>query len=250
MEGRHSGNGFRYAYEQKFLSKYAIVGLHESYNAGNVLQFMMDRPENFSLSFFEDIFIRENISFTKAVDKAIEHVKDNSIQFIENGDQIIADIKRTFELRHIFCHEFATNLPIDKDEILRCFNSAKIFLDQTNDFIWDLIYPNAPETQADMNNYASEQFEQSDKELTELISTIKEASKEHSYITLDADLLDQSINEWKKYRDVKAKLDASAVEGGSMYPTVFAGSLTTTTKEKIESLKNEYAIDLRRYASR
>ncbi|HOZ91594.1 MAG TPA: arginase, partial [Bacteroidia bacterium] len=68
---------FRYAYEQKFLSKYAIVGLHESYNAGNVLQFMMERPENFSLSFFEDIFIRENISFTQAVDKAIEHVKDN-----------------------------------------------------------------------------------------------------------------------------------------------------------------------------
>jgi len=29
------------------------------------------------LTFFEDIFIRENISFTQAVDKAIEHVKDN-----------------------------------------------------------------------------------------------------------------------------------------------------------------------------
>lgn len=77
MEGRHSGNGFRYAFEQKFLSKYAIVGLHESYNAGNVLQYMMERPESFSLSFFEDIFIREKISFTEAVDKAIEHVKDN-----------------------------------------------------------------------------------------------------------------------------------------------------------------------------
>jgi uncharacterized protein YecT (DUF1311 family) len=183
-------------------------------------------------------------------DSIFEHVNDNSKQFIDNGDQIISDIKRTFELRHIFCHEFATNLRIDKDEILRCFNNAKIFLNQTNDFIWDLIYPNAPETQADMNNHTSDQFSEADNELTELIITIKEASKENSYMTLNIDLLDETLTEWKKYREVKAKLDASVVEGGSMYPTIYAGSLITTTQKKIESLKNEYAVDLRRYANR
>ena len=183
-------------------------------------------------------------------DSIFEHVNDNSKQFIDNGDQIISDIKRTFELRHIFCHEFATNLRIDKDEILRCFNNAKIFLNQTNDFIWDLIYPNAPETQADMNNHTSDQFSEADNELTELIITIKEASKENSYMSLNIDLLDETLTEWKKYREVKAKLDASVVEGGSMYPTIYAGSLITTTQKKIESLKNEYTIDLRRYANR
>ena len=183
-------------------------------------------------------------------DSIFEHVNDNSKQFIDNGDQIISDIKRTFELRHIFCHEFATNLRIDKDEILRCFNNAKIFLNQTNDFIWDLIYPNAPETQADMNNHTSDQFSEADNELTELIITIKEASKENSYMTLNIDLLDETLTEWKKYREVKAKLDASVVEGGSMYPTIYAGSLITTTQKKIESLKNEYTVDLRRYANR
>ncbi|MEN9442925.1 MAG: hypothetical protein RLZ33_3002 [Bacteroidota bacterium] len=183
-------------------------------------------------------------------DSIFEHVNDNSKQFIDNGDQIISDIKRTFELRHIFCHEFATNLRIDKDEILRCFNNAKIFLNQTNDFIWDLIYPNALETQADMNNHTSDQFSEADNELTELIITIKEASKENSYMTLNIDLLDETLTEWKKYREVKAKLDASVVEGGSMYPTIYAGSLITTTQKKIESLKNEYTVDLRRYANR
>ena len=208
---------------------------------------------------FEDI--NKNISLLCSIDFAdqikkfkresiFEHVNQNSKKFIDNGGQIISDIKRIFELRHIFCHEFATNIPIDKDEILRYFNNAKIFLNQTSDFIWDLIYPNAQETQADMNNYASEQFDQADNELTELISTIKEASKGHSYMTLNIDLLDESIRQWKKYREIKAKLDASVVEGGSMYPSIYASSLTTTIKEKIESLKNEYAIDLRRYASR
>lgn len=204
---------------------------------------------NANLSTLADIDFADQIKKFQR-ESIFDHVNDNSKLFIENSEQIISDIKRTFELRHIFCHEFATNLRIDKNEILRCFNNSRIFLNQTNDFIWDLIYPNAPETQADMNNHASETFDKADTELTELILTIKEASKEHSYMTLNIDLLDKSISEWKKYRDVKAKLDASVVEGGSMYPSIYAGSLTTTTKEKIESLKNEYAIDLRRYASR
>lgn len=203
----------------------------------------------------KNLSVLSGLDFTDEIkkfkrDSIFEHVNDNSKQFIDNADQIIADIKRTFELRHIFCHEFATNLRIDKDEILRCFNNAKIFLNQTNDFIWYLIYPDSPETQADMNIHASEQFAKADNELTELIVTIKEASKEHSYMELNIDLLDETIREWKKYRDKKAEFDASVVEGGTMYPSIYAGSLTTTTKEKIESLKNEYAIDLRRYASR
>lgn len=183
-------------------------------------------------------------------DSIFEHVNDNSKQFIDNGDQIISDIKRTFELRHIFCHEFATNLRIDKDEILRCFNNAKIFLNQTNDFIWDLIYPNAPETQTDMNIQASDEFEKFENHLSVLISTIKEAKNENSDFDLNIALFEKTIEQWKIYRKTKAELDASVVEGGSMYPTIYASSLATTTKEKIESLKNEYAIDLRRYASR
>jgi formiminoglutamase len=76
-EGRHSGNGFRYAYEESFLKKYSVVGLHESYNAGNVLDEMMSKPETFNLSFFEDIFIRENLSFRDAVFSGISHIKDS-----------------------------------------------------------------------------------------------------------------------------------------------------------------------------
>lgn len=208
---------------------------------------------------FEDI--NKNFSLLCSIDFAeqikkfkpesiFEHVNDNSKQFIDNGDQIIADIKRTFELRHIFCHEFATNLHIDKDEILRCFNSAKLFLNQTNDFVWDLIYPNAPQNQTDMNIQASDEFEKFENDLLVLISTIKEAKNENSDFDLNVKLFDKTIEQWKLYRKTKAELDASFVEGGTMYPLLYASSLTTTTKEKIESLKNEFEIDLRRYASR
>lgn len=76
MEGRHSGNGFRYAYEEGYLNKYSTIGLHESYNAGNVLETMKAEKERIYLSFFEDIFIRENLSFKKAVQQAMDKIKD------------------------------------------------------------------------------------------------------------------------------------------------------------------------------
>jgi hypothetical protein len=196
-----------------------------------------------------------SIDFTDQIKKftresIFEHVNDNSKQFIDNGDQIIAEIKRTFELRHIFCHEFATSLPIDKEEILSCFNNAKLFLNQTNDFVWHLIYPNLPENQADMNIQASDEFEKFENDLSVLILTIKEAKNENLDFDLNVELFDKTMQQWEVYRKSKAEFDASIMEDGSMYPLLYASSLTATTKEKIESLKNEFETDLRRYANR
>jgi len=205
---------------------------------------------NSNLSTIAEIDFAESIKTFKT-ESIFDDSKSSSNEFIDNSDQILADIKRTFELRHIFCHEFATNVTIDKNEILRCFLHSKIFLNQTNDFIWHLLYPNAPETQTDMNIDASETFKREENKMSELISTIKEATKQNTDMAvLNIDLFDLTIEEWKKYRDVKAKFDASIVEGGSMYSMIYSGSLTTTTKEKIECLRNEYEIDLRRHASR
>lgn len=38
LEGRHSGNGFRYARSENYLDKYAVFGLHEGYNGESVLR--------------------------------------------------------------------------------------------------------------------------------------------------------------------------------------------------------------------
>lgn len=73
-EGRHSGNGFRYASDEGYLNKYSIVGMHENYNASLVLEEMLSEKQKFSFSFFEDIFIRENLTFKEAVQNGINHV--------------------------------------------------------------------------------------------------------------------------------------------------------------------------------
>ena len=38
LEGRHSGNGFSYAFERGYLNRYSVYGLHESYNNSEMLK--------------------------------------------------------------------------------------------------------------------------------------------------------------------------------------------------------------------
>lgn len=75
-EGRHSGNGFRYAEEDGYLQKYCIVGLHESYLPQNVWLDIVNNPFIDFIT-YEDIFIHEKRSFTQAVAHATGFTEDN-----------------------------------------------------------------------------------------------------------------------------------------------------------------------------
>ncbi len=75
VEGRHSGNGFRYAEEDGFLHKYCIVGLHENYLPQNVWLDIVNNPFIDFIS-YEDIFIREKRSFIQAVAHATGFTED------------------------------------------------------------------------------------------------------------------------------------------------------------------------------
>lgn len=44
LEGRHSGNGFSYVWEEKSLQRYAVWGLHEGYNSEGMLQRFAEEP--------------------------------------------------------------------------------------------------------------------------------------------------------------------------------------------------------------
>jgi formiminoglutamase len=75
-EGRHSGNGFRYAEEDGYLQKYCVVGLHENYLPQNV---WLDIVNNPFLDFitYEDIFILEKRNFIQAIAHATSFTEEN-----------------------------------------------------------------------------------------------------------------------------------------------------------------------------
>jgi formiminoglutamase len=66
VEGRHSGNAFRYADEDGFLQKYCVIGVHENYIPQNVWVDIVNNPF-IDLITYEDIFIHEKRTFVQAV---------------------------------------------------------------------------------------------------------------------------------------------------------------------------------------
>ena len=75
MEGRHSGNAFRYAEEDGYLQKYCVVGLHENYLPQNVWIDIVNNPFIDCIT-FEDIFVHEKRTFMQAVSHATGFTED------------------------------------------------------------------------------------------------------------------------------------------------------------------------------
>ena len=70
QEGRHSGNGFRYAKDAGYLSHYAMVGLHQNYNSITVMADIV-ADSHINYSYYEDIFLEQQLDFAQAVLEAI-----------------------------------------------------------------------------------------------------------------------------------------------------------------------------------
>jgi formiminoglutamase len=76
LEGRHSGNGFSYAFDASLLNKYAVVGLHESYIPQPVLDELNRYPERIDYTLFESVFLKEEFSFKEVVKRATDFTGD------------------------------------------------------------------------------------------------------------------------------------------------------------------------------
>lgn len=75
-EGRHSGNGFRYAEEDGYLLKYCVIGVHENYLPQNVWLDIVNNPFMDMIT-YEDIFLHEKRNFTQAIAHATGFTEDN-----------------------------------------------------------------------------------------------------------------------------------------------------------------------------
>lgn len=74
LEGRHSGNGFSYAYEEGFLKKYFIFGLHENYTSKSVLDHIKKIEDRVRYTTYDSIKIRREKKFDTELSNALEFV--------------------------------------------------------------------------------------------------------------------------------------------------------------------------------
>jgi formiminoglutamase len=77
LEGRHSGNGFSYAYEEGFLKKYFIFGLHENYTSKNVLDILKKIDDRVRFNTYDSINIRKEKNFNTELLQSLEFIKND-----------------------------------------------------------------------------------------------------------------------------------------------------------------------------
>ena len=76
-EGRHSGNGFSYAYNEGFLKNYFIFGLHEDYTSETTFK-TVNKIKSVQYNTYEAIKVRKQLKFKAEMQKALDHVSKNS----------------------------------------------------------------------------------------------------------------------------------------------------------------------------
>ena len=74
LQGRHSGNGFHYAWQGGYLRKYAVFGMHESYNIYSALEMFKQYPDQLTYETYDDIFVRESVNFFDALKRCMDFV--------------------------------------------------------------------------------------------------------------------------------------------------------------------------------
>jgi uncharacterized protein YecT (DUF1311 family) len=152
---------------------------------------------------------------------------------LAHPDSVFSDVAKTFELRHIICHEIASAYEIETKQVAQCFESCVSFLRATDELISETLHPGAPLTQTDMNIAAGKSLVEKEQMLGEAIAALK--------ARLDAAetaAFEEAQQRWEHYRDAWASFVADALAaGGSIWPMIRSKTEKATVERRIEEVK-------------
>jgi hypothetical protein len=155
---------------------------------------------------------------------------------LSEPDDVYEHVARTFQLRHIICHEIASAFEVDLFEIEVCFESCVKFLRAANELISDTLHPGAPLTQTDMNITSYNQLLASEEKLSGLLVELQKDLEPEGVESL------QSVHrQWSSFCDAWVAHQVGRREdSGTIWPLVH-----NTTRE---SLVLEWQRELERHA--
>jgi hypothetical protein len=151
---------------------------------------------------------------------------------LSKPDSVFADVARTFELRHIICHEIASAYEIKSDEIAQCFESCVSFLRASDELVSETISPGAPLTQTDMNIAAGKALDEKKQRLTEAIAALKSRLDATETVAFE-----EAQEKWQLYCDAWATFLAGArAGGGTIWPLIYAHAAEAVVERRIEEV--------------
>ncbi len=77
LEGRHSGNGFSYAFNEGFLKDYCAFGVHENYLNKWMIEQFETHSDRLKMYTFEEMKVRFEKDFPSAMNRAFAQIKTN-----------------------------------------------------------------------------------------------------------------------------------------------------------------------------
>jgi hypothetical protein len=151
---------------------------------------------------------------------------------LSNPDEVFANVARTFELRHIICHEIASAYEIDTDEVGRCFESCVSFLRSADELLSETLHPGAPLTQTDMNIAAGESLAEKKATLATAVAELRSRLQPQELVAFD-----ESQSSWQSYCDAWSDFVAGErTSSGTIWPLIYAGAAESVVVKRIEEL--------------
>ena len=164
----------------------------------------------------------------------VELFKERLFHLCEDVGQVFDNVNKIFSHRHICCHEHSSVKKLSVSDIMDYVQSAYLLIDATNIIVMQIEMGLDPYEEVDLNEYATKQFYQSDKELELLIKKLMTLfggkGLEHF----------RYIDTWKAYRELRAQCEANDFEESELFGFFKNCSMEDITKEFIRTLKNKY----------
>lgn len=158
-----------------------------------------------------------------------------------NDSNIFCILDEIFKYRHMFCHEIAPSIVLEKNVVIDMIKTTISFVGRTDVYIANVLFPNFYEkTQMEMTQDSENKFLCKDKELKDLITYLKSTVDNDTFLN-DLDFLD----EFETYREARARKVSKAFEDGSLYNCVYLDTKTEVSEELINSIKKNYKYWLR-----
>jgi uncharacterized protein YecT (DUF1311 family) len=158
---------------------------------------------------------------------AVEVLKQPVRPILLEADNTFRYVARTFELRHIFCHETASNHQFDAEEIEKCFDNAVLFLKAAEEMVSETLYPNSPLTQSDMNIASAGEYRKEKEHLDVLLSRVESLLSDKQVPRFN-----EANKAWEAFSEASVEVEGLQYEGGSIRPTVENSAATRLTRER------------------
>jgi uncharacterized protein YecT (DUF1311 family) len=159
----------------------------------------------------------------------------SSPPILSDIERVLANIERIFDVRHIVTHEMPSQRPYAIEEIPEFFASTRDFLSATDWILIGETYGDVPRTQRAMNRSAAEDLNLAMQEMENVLTEVRTRGD------VDSVAFEVTQNAWEAYADAEAALHAAPVQGGSMYPMVWASQKALIVRARIEALRRALA---------